>query len=107
MLWFGWHWVLVLDEEFLDESGHTRVERPCVIVPLESNPNVFCTFPVHCNVVVSLQRLFEVVGVFIANEFDSKVVDYQSESDWSPHVFPQSWRELARVVPCGIQPLDK
>ena len=38
------------------------------------------------------------VSVFVADKLDSEVINYKCEGDGSPHMPPEPWRELARVV---------
>ena len=44
VLWLGWVWVVVLDEEVLDVSSHGRVACVFRVVPIQVNSGKF--FPV-------------------------------------------------------------
>ena len=37
--------------------------------------------------------------MLLAHEFNPEIINHQSERDWSPHMPPESWRELAWIVP--------
>ena len=41
--------------------------------------------------------------MFIADLFHSEVVDYQCELDWAPFVTPESWDQLALVIPSFVE----
>ena len=61
------------------ESGDSRVEGPVFIVSFEGDANVFAPAPICGDVVPPLERLFEVVCMIVADEFDAKIIHYESE----------------------------
>ena len=107
MLRFGWGGVLVFCESFFNEAGYAGVEGSVVVVPFESNADIFASGPVDCDVVPLLQGVFEVNCMFVALEFDSKIIYYQGEGDRAPDVSPKPRCELARVVAGAAQAFDQ
>ena len=59
------------------ERWYVRVERAFFIVPLEFDSDKEFTFPVYCYVVIFFQCVYEMVGVTVALELDSKIFNYK------------------------------
>ena len=55
MLRFGWGGVLVFCESFFHEAGYAGVEGSVVVVPFETDTDIFASGPVDCDVVPLLQ----------------------------------------------------
>ena len=74
-------------EGFLDVSFHRGSQSPCLLVPVQVNPNVLVSFPVTFDGVVGLQGLFQVFGIFQVHILDSKVINNKGEGDWCGFLF--------------------
>ncbi len=78
-----------------------------VVIPVEGESNVSCSFPIYVDFVVALQDADEVVCIFLTHVFNSEVVDDECEADGSPFVFPETRRCLALMVPRLFESLDQ
>ena len=72
------------------------------VVPIQCKSEVSWYLPICVNLVVMLEYLNEVLRMLLAHVFDSKIVNYQCEADWSPCVFPETWCYLALCVSCLV-----
>ena len=77
-----------------------------VVVPVEGESDVSCSFPIYVNFLVALQDADEVVRILLTHVFNSEVVDNECEADGSPFVLPETGRCLALMVPRLFEPLD-
>ena len=91
--------MIELDEGFLDVVWHGEVDLSLGIVPVELDSDVAFTFPVFRYGVVLFQNVHKMSGICAAFVLDAKIVDDESELNWSRLVHPEAWYELALVVP--------
>ena len=70
-----------------------------LVVPVESESDVFTTTPIFRDLVVLLECVCEVEGVGFCTVFDSKIIDNECEDNVSRIVSPQAWIYLALLVP--------
>ncbi len=68
------------------------------VVPVQCDPDVLCSCPIACEFVMFLECVFEMLGVFLANVFHSKVVHDQCELYWPCVVFPKTGYQFALLV---------
>ncbi len=61
--------------------------------------------PIGLDLVVFLEDVHEVVGVFFSNVFDAKVVYDKCELYWSRDVFPQPGHQFALEVSLLVEAL--
>ena len=78
-----------------------------VVVPMKLDSDASFTLPVFRYGVVLLQNVHEMSGVCAAFIFDAKVVDDESELDWSRLVYPEAGHQFALVIPMFVQTLFK
>ncbi len=69
-----------------------------VVVPVQCDPDVSCSSPIAGEFVMFLERVFEMLGVFLANVFHSKVVHDQCELYWPCVVLPKAGYQFALLV---------
>ena len=74
-----------------------------VVVPFYVNSDVTFACPICCDLVMLFENLFEMVGVFFANIFDSEIVYYECELDRAGVVFPEAGDEFALVVAVFVE----
>ena len=89
MLWLVWGKMLAFGYRFINKSWHTLLQSTYFAVPFEADTNIFLAFPLDMYVIMPLYRVFQVVSVSVANELDTKVINYKCERDWLPHVLPE------------------
>jgi hypothetical protein len=75
------------------------------IIPFEVDSDVSTSRPVCGDFVVFFEHLFEMLGVFATDVFDSEVVDDQCELNGSGHVFPEAWDQFALIIAVLVQTL--
>ena len=100
-------WVSKCEKGFVHISWYAGVQRPVFVVPLETYSNILFAFPIHSDIVPSLQCSFEMVGMLVALELYPKVIYHSSEGDWAPHVLPQAWSKLSKMVSFFPHAFDK
>ena len=98
VLWSSRSWVFEAGECFLDVVWHGDVDLFVFIVPIDCEANVAAAFPLVADGVVLFDGLHEVFGVFGSNVFHSKIIDDQTEADWSPIVLPKPGADLALPI---------
>ena len=47
------------------------------------------------------------IGVFVSNKFDAKVINYKCEHNWLPYMSPEPWHELVGMVLVSAHVLHK
>lgn len=70
-------------ECFLHVAWHEEVHLVLDIIPPEMDADVSITGPVGCDFVVLTKGLVEMLGMFPANIFNTKIVHCQNELDWT------------------------
>ena len=73
----------------LEIFGHGDVTGACRIVPVNGESKEEGTGPVNGDGIQFLEGLDEVVGVFLANVLDPKVINYEGENDGLCGVLPE------------------
>ena len=68
-------------------AWHGDADLSFRIVPSYSEAKVPCPVPVLGSLVERIQCFQEVVGMFPSDVFDAKVINTESERDWSPVMF--------------------
>ena len=105
MLRLCWDGMLEFAKWFFDKSWHASLKSACFVVPLETDANILATFPVDSDVVVALQRVFQVASVFVSDKLDAKIIYDKCECNWPSHMSPEPWRKLAGMVSVGAHAL--
>ena len=88
MLWPFGCWVLVFVEGSLCEARNVGIECAVFVVPLEFDSQEELSFPIDGYIIVLFQGGDEMVGVYVALVFGSKVIYNEGKSDWTPNVSP-------------------
>ena len=68
------------------------------VVPVQFDADVFLALPVCFEIVVRPDGVDEMLRVFLPDILYPEVVNYESELDWAPFMFPQSRYQLALIV---------
>ena len=89
MLWAFGRRMLELMKGCLDIVGHGYVTGACNLVPCNGKSSEEGTGPVNGDGVKVLEGLDEVVGVFLADVLDPKVVGNEGENDGLGGVLPE------------------
>lgn len=89
-------------EGFSDVVGHGKIYCSVDVIPAKVDAAVLLGIPVNGDCVFGLESCDEMVGVFFSYIFDSKIVDYKAEGDWSGLVGKQSWSVLGLDVTVSI-----
>ena len=97
--------MIELDEGLLDVVWHGEVDLSLVIVPIERDCDVSFALSVFHYLIVLIQNVHEISGVYAAFEFDAEVVDDESELDWSLLVYTEAGHQFSLVVPMFVQAL--
>ena len=92
-----------LYECLFDVIGHVQVHLSFGVVPFHMDTNVSLTCPICGDFVVFFEYCFEVVCVFFADIFYSKVIDYKCELYWSCFMTPWSSDEFALVIAVFVE----
>ena len=74
-----------------------------VVVPVQCDPDVSCSCPIAGEFVMFLERVFEMLGVFLANVFHPKVVHNQCELYRPCVVLPKARYQFALSVAMFVQ----
>ncbi len=91
----------------MDIVGHE--EAACAIavaggvVPFNIDAGKLFAFPVIRHLIVLIEDAQEVVGVFVSNIFDAKVVNNEDKLDGAPCVAPEARRGGSFVVAKSIE----
>ena len=75
------------------------------VVPVQCDPNVSCSCPIAGEFVMCLERVFEMLGVFLANVFHPKVINDQCELYRPCVMFPKAGYQFALSVAVFVQTL--
>jgi hypothetical protein len=89
-------WVLESYKGFGDIVGHGEVDSLFVIVPIKMDSTEDFAVTVDGEIVVFSKAVDEVIGVGLANNFDTEIVNDKIESGGSGDVTEESWS-----VACG------
>jgi hypothetical protein len=81
-------------------AGHGHINGTIFVVPMKSQRGAG---PVSSYVVNLLESFKEVLGMFAAHLFDTKVIDHKGENDRPGDVSVRSWCIGKLVVPTGDQ----
>lgn len=77
----GHRWVLEMCECFLDVTWHGPINGVCLIIPVESHAKVEGASPIFGDSVHGAESVKEMLGMFPANIFNTKVIDNKGESN--------------------------
>ena len=91
-----------------DVFWHVDVDPSLCVVPLECETAVDGAGPIYCYVVCGSEGIYEVVGVFAGEVFDSEVVDAEGEGCLAGGVFPEAgcvWHGLVSMWCEGLDQL--
>ena len=83
--------VLKLVESRANVSWHGDFNSALDVVPVERESKVQSAGPIDRNLVELLEGIDEVVSMFLADIFDSEIVNNEGESYRSGFVFPERW----------------
>ena len=75
ILWAFWHWMLKLFECCLDIVWHGDVGHLRIVIPLQGDAAVKCSFPVSGNFIGFVECTNEVVGLFFSHVFYAEVIN--------------------------------
>ena len=81
VLWFLWGWMAEACKGFVDVIGHREIDGAIGVIPQQMDAAEELTVGINCEVVVFLEAVDEMIGVGLADDFDSKVVDDKVEGD--------------------------
>ena len=81
--------MLESSQGFVTVAWYREVYLVFGVVEIQCNSAVFLALPVFVYYVEFLENLDQVVGVFLANVFDPKVIDDETETDGSSVMFPE------------------
>ena len=76
-----------------------------VVVPVQCDPKVSCSCPIAGEFVMCFERVFEMLGVFLANLFHPKVINNQCELYRPCVMFPKARYQFALSVAMFVQTL--
>ncbi len=82
-------------ETIFDVFWHQEMPISARVVPFYGEPAVSFSFRLDRALVICSDCLQKVLGMFLANVFDAKVIDDQRERDGAPLVRPQAGSGLA------------
>ncbi len=71
------------DYHFWDIFQHQHMDFSLLIVPINVHAKVFLAIPFLRALVVHVENLEQVLGVFLANVFHAKIVNAECEGDGS------------------------
>ena len=91
--------MLELGEKISNVASHANATAFVDVVPFDVDPSKFVPCHVALNSVVFFEDIQQVVEVFQANIFHTKVVYKEAKLNWPPFVTPQSWDGGRFVVP--------
>ena len=103
VLRFLWLWVVETGECVLNVVGHGDVDFPLLVVPIDGEANVPLSFPLVADGVFLLQGCHEVLGMFFADIFYTKIIHDEAETDGAPVMFPETRADSALPISFGIQ----
>ena len=89
MLWAFERWILEFVKGYLEIFGHGGIAGACGIVPVNVDSAEEGTGPVDGYGIQFLEGLDEVVGVFLANVLEPKVINDEGENDGFGGVLPE------------------
>ncbi len=81
------------------------MDFPLLVVPINVHAKVFLAVPILQALVVHVENLEQVFGMFSANVFHAKIAKAKREGDGSWSMLSQPWCNLTLLVPLLIQPL--
>jgi hypothetical protein len=67
-----------------------RVDLVVFKILFYGKTNIFCCFPINCDVVVLFQHANQVFCILFIGVFYRKVLDHQGKACWSGFVFPET-----------------
>ncbi len=88
--WFGGVWMLKFEKQCRYIARHTDVAAAGCVVPFNVNACTFIAIHVVLHTMEFLQDTNEIVEVFKAHIFNTKVVCNKAELDGLPFVVPQT-----------------
>ena len=90
--------MIPLESEVGNVFVHDEATGALGVVPLEIDAGVKVTLPVFSDVILFFEGISKVVDMAVANIFNTKVVDYESEEDRALFVAPNTRSGGALVV---------
>ena len=78
-----------------------------LVIPIKSNTNVTCAFPLCCDGVIFFQCVLQMLCMFFSHILYPKVIHYQCELHRPPFVFPKSWYQFALVISSLVEPFSR
>ena len=91
--------MVVLEEEVLDVTSHSRTACTFGVVQIQVDSGKFLSCPVGGDIVVCEQCLEEMVCMAFLSVLDAKVIHDEDEDEWAPGVSPEARGDSALVVP--------
>ncbi len=90
--------VLEKNEGFVQIPWHTRVDLVVFEILFEGSTNIFCCFPINCDVVILFQHINQVFGILLIGVFYCKVINHKGEACWFGFVSPETMHNFALHV---------
>ena len=90
--------VILLETEVDNVVIHGKAICEMSVIPFEIDSSVQISFPVFSDVVVLFEVISKVVGMAVADIFNTKVVNDEAEEDRAPFVAPKGGSSGALVV---------
>jgi hypothetical protein len=92
------HGVLKSVHSFGDVTGHGDVDPSVSVIPIDGETEIAGARPVFGEVIFGGKGIKEVIGVLLGKEFDSEVIDSESESGATRGVAPETWSVCDRDI---------
>ena len=101
--------VAFLKEKVADVVLHGQaacaVAMASSVVPAEVDPSKLFPLPVFRHFIVLVEDSKEMVSMFAANVFNTKVIDDEHKLYRAPNMAPESWRGSSLMSACSIEAL--
>ncbi len=87
-VWLGWYGMFEFDEDVVDVPWHADAAASASVVPFDVNVGKLVTCHIELHPMIFLEEVKEMVEVFNAHVFHTKVIDYEAELDGLPCMAP-------------------
>ena len=74
-----------------------------VVIPVKSEAEITCAFPIGVAEVVQFEHIEEMVNVILGDVFYAKIINHKAEPDWAPCVCPETRCEFAFAVSGNLE----
>ena len=90
--------IIPIEAEIGNVIIHGKATGAMGVVPSDIDDSVQISLPVFSDVIMLFEVILKLMGMAVADIFNTKVVDYESEEDRAPFVAPNTESGRALVV---------